>query len=58
MSDIGKIRAASFLLPDPGGPVVRELCEEIKQLQEKLAQADVDLELLEQRIQDSQDPFK
>lgn len=32
MSDITKIRHCSYLLPDPGGEVVRELCDEIEQL--------------------------
>lgn len=32
--DIAKMKPASYLLPDPGGEVVRELIEEIKRLRE------------------------
>lgn len=37
---LNKICAASFLLPDPGGEVVRELITEIDFLQEELHQRD------------------
>lgn len=39
MSDHEKMRAASYLLPDPGGEVVRGLLDEIADLQASLSQA-------------------
>ncbi len=36
-TDIQKIRKCSYLLPDPGGEVVRELCDEVERLRAALA---------------------